>query len=912
MASSLRDDVRVQIAPVKAVDLLREAQAAAESGNTISTSLESTDISIKVFHSSFSSVVGETCSFSLLVSADSSRNPFFFKGCAYIPDTDELYATSDLLQSTSSSRLPVILISKLAFRRAPDSGSSTAPVIGIEWMKLRPPPNMPMPSGAIRYKKGVLYCSQGSLEPNSGGLFYMPLGKRPAPLVTNYFGKAFNSIQSVSEDKDGGLWFTDSCAGVEQDIRPLPQLPSHVYWFHPTTGELRVVADGLKRPTGIALSPNGDTLYVTDTEAAMLGNTAVSTSSATIYAYDIVRRPGTSPFLVNKHIFSFAFSGVPAAVTCDSAGNVYAACADGVEVWDSGGTALGLIQIPVDMAEFLWGLWLRFLNPQAGLGAIWNIWFGQAEIIEGLQAWQPISESLEASGIVLAALSWFIFGPILYFVTLPVFVIYLIWALCGAVYAFILGIIHGIFDTIPQVTSDILKIIFVPSFLLESVEAVLMSFGVPRSSLSIQVLDYLLQCIPWVLWVIFGVVTMRLRDQLINREGNANRVFWGLAGILYFYFFYANTLTWSLSWRLTVMSLVSLVVMSSIARVTNTTMGWRYVWLVVAAIVTHLIYDTTISFSWYWQLLTVLVSGFIMYMALQFLGLSDMAAPQLQRQTDPVRLFLFPPDPLVHLWIILTAIILSDINYRVQSLSVEIQVGAVAFAFAGACIALRILQDTAEDSRVKSLVVPVPGPLPPLSEKAPNPYHAPPYIDDDDDGNFFLDGRGAIIESPLLPEPKTPQSSLFARVLENRADAIEAANDPRYGPDNSISYRRAEQQKPDSAVAETPFNRFYVRGVRPSWDDYFWTRLLSSVDDLIPDEDDARLIARDIYYKCTAGEAFRVANSRPLLRRSMISAGSPMDIDGSSFLSRGSPMDVDGSSFLSRGSPMDIDPPKKD
>lgn len=38
--------------------------------------------------------------------------------------------------------------------------------------------------------------------------------------------------------------------------------------------------------------------------------------------------------------------GAPAAVTCDPAGNVYAACAEGVEVWSSGGTALGLIKIP--------------------------------------------------------------------------------------------------------------------------------------------------------------------------------------------------------------------------------------------------------------------------------------------------------------------------------------------------------------------------------------------------------------------------------------------------------------------------------------------------------------------------------------------------------------------------------------
>jgi gluconolactonase len=108
----------------------------------------------------------------------------------------------------------------------------------------------------------------------------MPLGQRPVPLATNYFGKAFNSVQNAVEDGDGALWFTDSSAGREQDIRPAPLLPNHVYWFQPTTGDLRVAADDLKRPTGIALNPNKDTLYVTDTDAARSGNTAVSTRYA--------------------------------------------------------------------------------------------------------------------------------------------------------------------------------------------------------------------------------------------------------------------------------------------------------------------------------------------------------------------------------------------------------------------------------------------------------------------------------------------------------------------------------------------------------------------------------------------------------------------------------------------------------
>jgi gluconolactonase len=217
-------------------------------------------------------VIGEKCTFSHFSFA-TSLNPFFSKGCAYIRDKDELYVTSELLPSTTSSTLPAILISKVSIYHR-------AEVILADWTKLRPPPNMPMPSGAIHYKNGILYCSQGTLEPSSGGLFYMARGKRPVPVVTNYFGKPFNSIQSVVEDKEGALWFTDSCAGHEQEIRPEPQLPNHVYWFHPTTGELRVVMDDLKRPSGITLDPGETTLYVTDTDAARVGNTAAATRYA--------------------------------------------------------------------------------------------------------------------------------------------------------------------------------------------------------------------------------------------------------------------------------------------------------------------------------------------------------------------------------------------------------------------------------------------------------------------------------------------------------------------------------------------------------------------------------------------------------------------------------------------------------
>lgn len=188
---------------------------------------------------------------------------------------DELYITSNLLQSTSSSSLPIVLISRVKLHRqdgteprpADENGGSNDDVVSVEWQKLRPPQAMTMPCGGTAYVNGMVFCSQGSLTQGSGGLFYMPRGKPPEPLVTGCYGRDFNSPHDVSLTKDGALWFTDPCHGFEMEFRQKPVLPCQVYRFMPESGDLRVVADGLGRPTGISFSNDEQTAYITDTDA---------------------------------------------------------------------------------------------------------------------------------------------------------------------------------------------------------------------------------------------------------------------------------------------------------------------------------------------------------------------------------------------------------------------------------------------------------------------------------------------------------------------------------------------------------------------------------------------------------------------------------------------------------------------
>lgn len=94
----------------------------------------------------------------------------------------------------------------------------------------------------------------------------MPRNSPPQAVVTNFHGRDFNSVNDVVVAKDRAIWFTDPSYGHGQDFRQRPRLPNQVYRYEPRTGDLRVVADGLGMPNGIAFSPDEGTLYVTDTD----------------------------------------------------------------------------------------------------------------------------------------------------------------------------------------------------------------------------------------------------------------------------------------------------------------------------------------------------------------------------------------------------------------------------------------------------------------------------------------------------------------------------------------------------------------------------------------------------------------------------------------------------------------------
>lgn len=72
------------------------------------------------------------------------------------------------------------------------------------------------------------------------------------------------------------------------------------------------------------------------------------------YAFDL-STISSEPFLTNKRVFAMADTGIPDGIKCDTKGNVYSGCGDGVNVWSPGGVLLGKILISGGVANFCFG-----------------------------------------------------------------------------------------------------------------------------------------------------------------------------------------------------------------------------------------------------------------------------------------------------------------------------------------------------------------------------------------------------------------------------------------------------------------------------------------------------------------------------------------------------------------------------
>ncbi len=168
-------------------------------------------------------------------------------------------------------------------------------------------------------------------------------------LADSFEGVRLTGPNDVVVKSDNTIWFSDNGAGTRGNYlgHTMPQnLPFRVYRLDPATGELTVAVGDMRRPNGLAFSPDESKLYVVDTPAG----------DKTVHVYDIVdgRRA------VNGCVFFNAMPGYADGIRCDTQGNVWCGFSggeghDGVAVFAPDGTLIGRILLPERCANLCFG-----------------------------------------------------------------------------------------------------------------------------------------------------------------------------------------------------------------------------------------------------------------------------------------------------------------------------------------------------------------------------------------------------------------------------------------------------------------------------------------------------------------------------------------------------------------------------
>jgi gluconolactonase len=191
------------------------------------------------------------------------------------------------------------------------------------------------------------------------------------PIVTRYDGKRLNSPNDVTVAGDGGIWFTDPIFGLvvpSQGSLADPDLDHRsVYHYDPVSGNLHRRAD-FDQPNGLAFSPDGRILYVSDTAASLRDIPGDHPSGTTheIQAFDV----GLDGSLSGRRFFCHADHGVPDGLTVDRRGWVWFAAGDGIHIVAPDRTRLGYIPVETVCANCTFGDGRLFICAEQFLLAI--------------------------------------------------------------------------------------------------------------------------------------------------------------------------------------------------------------------------------------------------------------------------------------------------------------------------------------------------------------------------------------------------------------------------------------------------------------------------------------------------------------------------------------------------------------
>jgi gluconolactonase len=153
-------------------------------------------------------------------------------------------------------------------------------------------------------------------------------------VASEYEGKRLNAPNDVVVRRDGQVYFSDPASDAVLDPRELGF--NGVYHVAPD-GKISLVAK-MPRPNGVALTPDGKTLYVADTQQRK------------ILAYDLDAQGNAS----RERVFIEGIDGGPDGLRVAANGNLYIACR-GIAIYTPDAKMVKMIEFPETPANCAFG-----------------------------------------------------------------------------------------------------------------------------------------------------------------------------------------------------------------------------------------------------------------------------------------------------------------------------------------------------------------------------------------------------------------------------------------------------------------------------------------------------------------------------------------------------------------------------
>ena len=164
-------------------------------------------------------------------------------------------------------------------------------------------------------------------------------------IVTGYNGKPFVRPNDLALSSHGDIYLSDP--GAAQKAAAGEAVKTGVYWVN-AHGKVTLVADDLAFPNGVALSADEKTLFVADTQGPALLAFTVNANGSLSDRREFARLAGYQQTAKGGR------SGAD-GIAVDKQGRVYVATNAGVEVFEESGNPLGVIALPRQPQNLVFG-----------------------------------------------------------------------------------------------------------------------------------------------------------------------------------------------------------------------------------------------------------------------------------------------------------------------------------------------------------------------------------------------------------------------------------------------------------------------------------------------------------------------------------------------------------------------------